>query len=277
MRIHPPAAALLLLISLPCAGPAAAQSAAAPAAAGATVHMSYTGTALGMDVMKLRAAVSMDGAGYRIATAFNTTGLLSVFVRGEQHSTVWGAWRGGQPAPQRFWSWGYLRGTPRETLIDYDKGRPVVRTLTPPVAGEREEVPEQARGDTIDTLSAIAFLVRRVADTGACDGGARVFDGRRLTQISARTVGQVVPGGGEAGTYAGETLRCDFTGRELAGFMLDDSSWQHRPHDGTAWLGRAVRGGPPVPVRLRFDTRWVGEVTLVLTDAGPGPLPETTR
>ena len=258
-------------------GLAAAQQAPATTQAGAMVHMSYNGTALGMDVLKLQATVSMDGGGYRVATSFRTTGLLSVFMRGEQHSTVWGAWRGGQPAPQRFWSWGSLRGAARETLIDYEKGQPVVRRLTPPIAGEREEVPEQARGDTIDTLSAIAFLVRRVADTGACDGGTRVFDGRRLTEISARTVGQVMPAGGEAGTYAGETLRCDFTGRELAGFMLDDSSWQRRPHDGTAWLGRAVRGGPPVPVRLSFDTRWVGLITLVLTDAGPGPLPETPR
>ena len=239
--------------------------------------MSYAGTALGMQVLKLQATVSMDGAGYRIATSFNTAGVLSVFARGEQHATVWGGWRDDRPAPQRFWSWGSLRGAPRETLIDYDQGRPAVRRLTPPAAGEREEVPEQARGDTIDTLSAIALLIRRVADNGTCDGGTRVFDGRRLTDIRARTVGEVVPAGGEAGPYAGAALRCDFTGRELAGFMLDDSAWQHRPHDGTAWMARPVQGGPPVPVRLTFDMRWVGRITLVLTDAGAGPLPEPSR
>ena len=273
MRTSLLAAAALLLITLLRHDPAAAQSGGAPA----TVHLSYTGTALGLDVMKLRAAVSMDGVGYQIGTSFQTSGLLSAFVRGEQRSAVWGAWQGGQPAPQRFWSWGYLRGQLRETLIDYNKSRPVVRTLTPPVAGEREEVPEQSRGGTIDTLSAIAFLIRRVADTGTCDGDTHVFDGRRLTDISARTVGEVVPARGEAGPYQGETLRCDFTGRELAGFKLDDSDWQRQPHDGTAWLARPVQGGPPVPVRLTFDTRWVGRITLVLTDAGPGPLPEAPR
>ena len=276
MRMTPPLAIALLLIPLLRPGPAAAQPAAAAPAA-AMVHMSYTGTALGLEVMKLQAALSMDRAGYNIGMSFNTVGLLSVFARGEQHSTVWGAWQGGQPSPLRFWSWGYLRGQLRQTLIDYDNGRPLVRTLSPPVAGEREEVPEQARGDSVDTLSAIAFLVRRVADTGACDGGTKVFDGRRLTEISAHTIGQVAPASGGAGPYAGATLRCDFTGRELAGFMLDDSSWQRRPHGGSAWLARPVRGGPPVPVRLTFDTRWVGEITLVLTDAGPGPLPEPAR
>lgn len=264
--------AALLLIALP-PPPAAAQPAAIPA----VVHMTYNGTALGLDVMKVNAAVSIDRDGYRIATSFATTGLLSVFASGEQHSTVWGAWRAGQPAPQRFWSWGSLHGDPRETLIDYENGRPVLRRLTPSETGEREAVPEPARGNTIDSLSAIAFLVRRVADTGSCDGGTRVFDGRRLTEISAHTVGQVVPASGEAGPYHGETLRCDFTGHELAGFLHDDSDWQRRPHGGTAWMARPVHGGPPVPVRLTFDSKWVGEITLVLTDAGPGPLPESAR
>ncbi len=273
MQERLPALMGLLLILLLRPDLAAAQTGPDPA----TVHMRYTGSAVGLDVMRADATVSMDRAGYSIRLSSRTVGLLSAFVRSDQHNTVWGVWRGGRPEPQRFWSWGTLRGQPRETLIDYEKGVPVVRRLTPPTDGEREPVPDQARGDTIDTLSAIAFLVRHVADTGRCDGQARVFDGRRLTEISASTVGQVVAASGEVGGYAGDTLRCDFTGRLLAGFMLDDSAWQRRPHGGAAWMARAVPGGPPVPVRLTFETRWVGEIAMVLTEAGPGPLPETAR
>jgi hypothetical protein len=274
MRKRSPALTVLLLILLLLrAGPAASQ---APAEA-ATLHMSYTGSAIGLDVMKLQATLSMDRAGYRIRASFRTVGLLSTFVQSEQHMTVWGAWREGQPEPQRFWSWGHLRGQPRETLIDYLNGQPVVRTLVPPGEDEREAVPEQQRGDSIDTLSAIAFLVRRVADTGTCDGRARVFDGRRLTEISARTAGPARTSAGESGPYEGDALRCDFTGHQLAGFLLDGSGWQRQPHDGAAWIARVVPGGPPIPVRLTFETRWVGEVAMVLTDAGPGPLPEGAR
>ena len=238
----------------------------------ATVHMSYSGSALGFEVMKLEAAVSIGESGYHVGVAFRTVGLLSIFARSEMQTTVWGDWRGGTPAPWHFWASGLLRGAARETLIDYDNGWPTVRTLIPANDGEREEVPEPARGETIDTLSAVAFLIRRVADTGRCDGRVRVFDGRRLTEIGAHTVGQLVLADGEAGAYAGEGVRCDFTGRQLAGFLLDDSAWQHQPHDGAAWLARAVPGGPPVPVRLTFQARWVGEINLVLKSAGPGPL-----
>ena len=273
MPKRPAALTVLLLFLLLGPGLAAAQPGPAPA----TVHMRYTGSAVGLDVMRVEATLAMDRAGYSIRLSSRTVGLLSAFVRSDQHNTVWGIWRDNRPEPRRFWSWGTLRGEPRETLIDYEKGVPVLRRLTPPNDGEREPVPEPARGDSIDTLSAIAFLVRRVADTGGCDGDARVFDGRRLTEIRAHTVGHVPTASAESGAYVGDALRCDFTGQLVAGFLLDNSPWQRQPHGGAAWIARAVPGGPPIPVRLTFETRWVGEIAMVLTDAGPGPLPEMAR
>jgi len=266
--------ATLLLVLLLWPGWAAAQRTLAPM----TVHMSYTGSALGMSVMQLQATVAMDQAGYRIDISYHTVGVLAVFVHSEQHTVVWGSWRGEQPEPLRFWSWGQLRGAPRETLIDYDNGRPVILRMTPPDENNREPVPEAERDNTIDTLSALAFLVRHVADTGSCDGQTRVFDGRRLSEIDAHTVGPVATEPGDTGAYRGETLHCAFAGRQLAGFMHDEGlAWQQRPHNGAAWIARVVPTGPPVPVRLTFETRWVGDIAMVLTDAGPGLLPAEPR
>jgi hypothetical protein len=265
--------ATLLLMLLPWPGLAADTPAFAPVA----MHMSYTGSALGLDVMQLQAAITMDQASYRVDVTFHTVGLLAIFVHSEQHIVVWGAWRGALPEPLRFWSWGHLRGAARETLIDYEGGQPMIRRLTPPDEADREPVPEAERGDTIDTLSAIAYLVRHVADTGTCDGHTRVFDGRRLSEIDARTVGRVAASG-EAGRWQVETLRCDFAGQQLAGFLHDAGlAWQRRPHNGAAWIAKVVPGGPPVPVRLTFETRWVGDIAMVLTDAGPGPMPDEPR
>ena len=265
-------AALLLLLLLP-AGPSVAQNAAGPA----TVHMTYSGSALGFEVMQVEAALTSDAAGYRVDISSRTVGLLAAFVRSEQHTTVWGLWRGGRAEPTRFWSWGHLRGAPRVTLIDYQAGQPVVRRLEPPNEHEREEVPERSRAGTVDTLTAVAILIHRVADTGTCDGDERVFDGRRLSVVAVHTVGRIMTANGDAGPYQGEALRCAFIGRQLAGFLLDGPGWAHEPHNGTAWLARAVPGGPPLPVRISFETRWVGEVDLTLTDAGPGPLPTAPR
>jgi hypothetical protein len=240
--------------------------------------MAYTGTALGFSVLHVDADLLMDSADYRIDVNFRTVGLLALFVSADFHSTTWGVWRNGQAEPTRFWSSGQLRGNPREVLIDYRDGRPVVSRLTPPnKSDDRDPVSPAERDATIDTLSALALLVHEVATTGTCEGEERVFDGRRLTEIDVHTAGEVEMPRGAAGTYAGETLRCDFTGRELAGFKRDGSDWQHEPHNGEAWLGQAVPDDPPIPVRLDFGTRWLSNVTMVLDAAGPGPLPSPPR
>jgi hypothetical protein len=267
-RLPIPVLSLILLLR---AGVAAAQPGPQPA----TVHMSYTGTAYGLSVLKIDADLTMDGSAYRIDLAFHTVGLLAVFVSSEIHSTTWGSWQNGHAEPRRFWSWGHLRGAPRETLIDYRNGLPVIARLTPSIETDgRDPVSEPERDDTVDTLSAIVFLIHEVASTGTCEGDERVFDGRRLTEIDAHTVGQTMLARGESGPYQGETLRCDFIGREVGGFKHDGSTWQHQPHNGAAWLAKVVPDGPPIPVRLNFSTRWVNNITIVLNEAGPGLLPQ---
>jgi len=245
-----PATALLATLLLRC-GLAEAQPGPEPA----TLHVSYTGTAYGVSVLAVEAALATDATGYRVDANFRTVGLLSMFLATEIHSTAWGVWRNGRAEPERFWSWGHLRGAPRETLIDYQDGAPILRRMVPANDTERDEVPPAERNNTVDTLSAIAFLLHRVAGTGACDGRARVFDGRRLSEIDAHTVGQVMTTGGTAGTYGGATLLCDFTGRQLAGHWRSGSNWQRQPHNGQAWLASPVPGLPPIPVRLVFDSR----------------------
>ena len=72
-------------------------------------------------------------------------------------------------------------------------------------------------------------------------------------------------------SFAGPALRCDFTGRMLAGFLLgDDRERDRRPVRGSAWLAPVTSGGPRLPVRMTFETRWFGEATMYLVDVGSG-------
>ena len=61
--------------------------------------MSYTGSALGFDVMRVDAALQMDPAGYHVDLAFRTVGLLALFVRSEQR--IWCGGRGATASPSR--------------------------------------------------------------------------------------------------------------------------------------------------------------------------------
>ena len=235
-------------------------------------HAGYDVYAVGVPVAVLNTGFALGPSDYRIDLAFRTTGLVGWLYRGHQRSDVEGSWQGDRPAPRRFSGEGVWGGRARQILIDYAAGRPLVRSLVPPNDAEREPVPPALQVDSVDTLSAIALLMRRVARTGRCEAEATTFDGRRAVDVAARTVGEEVLAPNARSIFTGRALRCDFEGRLLAGFLRDgDQAESRRPRHGSAWLARIEPGAPPIPVRIDFETRWFGPATMYLTEAGTGP------
>ena len=229
--------------------------------------VSYETKVAGMTVMITDADVELDARGYRVDIATRTAGAYGLLFRGETRTVAQGQWAGALVAPTRYAVNGAWRGKPRRTLMDYDGGLPTLRTLDPPNENEREPVSAALQRETIDTISAAALLARRATLTGRCDGQARTFDGRRLVEVAAVTGGMETLAADES-PVAGPVLRCDFEARLLAGFMLDgDREAAARPQKGTAWLARVGPNAPLLPVRIRFDIRWLGSATMVLTSA----------
>ena len=229
--------------------------------------LTYATHVAGLKVMVTDADVAMDARGYRVDIATRTAGAYGVLFRGETRTLAEGLWAGGLVAPLRYAVAGTWRGTKRRTLMDYDAGQPSVRQLEPPNEQEREPIAAALQRETIDTISAAALIARRATLTGRCDGQARTFDGRRLVEVEARTGGMETLAAIEA-PVTGPVLRCDFEARLLAGFMLNgDRDAAAQPHKGTAWLARVSPNSPLLPVRLRFDIRWLGSATMTLTSA----------
>ena len=260
MRAYVP----LLFGALLCAPAARAQPAP-------ELHAGYDVYAVGVPVAVLNTGFALGPSGYRIDLSFHTTGLIGWLYRGHQQSGVEGQWQGDRPAPTRFAGDGVWGGRARQTLIDYADGQPLVRSLVPPNDEEREPVPPALQANSVDALSAIAMLIRRVARTGRCEAEATTFDGRRAVDVAARTVGEEVLPPSTRSIFTGRALRCDFEGRLLAGFLRDgDQAELRRPRHGSAWLAQIEPGGPPIPVRVDFETRWFGPATMYLTGARSG-------
>jgi hypothetical protein len=237
----------------------------------ASLHATYEAYAAGLHVADVDTGLTTDPRAYQMTLGFNTTGMVGFFFRGQQFSTVTGTWHGSAAAPARYKGQGTWRGTERLTVIDYDHGQPQIRELTPPDPDDREPVPENLQTNAIDFLSAMMQLIHVVAATGRCETAARTFDGRRVTDIEAHTAGPETLEPTSRSAFAGKALRCDFSGRLVAGFKRDeDHDRAARPIHGSAWLAQAVPGGPSLPVRLTFETRYVGNATMNLTDVGPG-------
>lgn len=244
----------------------------------AELHVAYDTYAAGLQVADVRADFALGRDAYQVRVAYHTTGLIGVFYRGHQLDRVDGVWQADRPAPQQYVSSGVWRGVNRMTVIDYRNGDPLIRDLVPPNTQEREPVPPALRAHSLDTLSALALLIRHVADTRHCDLAVRTYDGRRAAEVTARTVGWEMLPRTSRSSFSGPALRCDFDGRMLAGFRLDqESSPDRKPLRGSAWFAAAVPGEPPLPVRLSFQTRWFGDATMYLTAARSDGSPQVAE
>jgi hypothetical protein len=240
-------------------------------AASGEVRATYSTYARGLNVAEVEAGFGLGPWSYQVRLAYHTTGLVGFFYRGHQFNEVSGGWLASDPAPRSFSGEGSWRGEERVARIDYLNRRPTIRTLIPPNEAEREAVPDALQMNSIDTLSALADLIRHVADTNRCETTVRTYDGRRATEITARTAGEEELTASHGSNFDGRALRCDFTGRMLAGFKFDgDRASDERPLHGSAWLASVVPGAPPMPVRMAFETRWFGDATMYLTSVSSG-------
>ena len=234
-----------------------------------TAEMTYDGYAAGLNAVKVRAAIELRSDGYDIGVNFRTSGMIGAFLSGDMLTRVNGTWRTDRAAPSRYRSGGTWRGDQRHIEIDYPDGQPHVSNLTPAVDEAREPIPEAMKHDTTDALSAIAFLLHTVAQTGRCDGHVQTFDGRRVSDVVARTVGTEVLPEESRSTFKGPALRCDLEGRQTAGLPKDaapDDMIRKVQHS-TIWLTVPKPGMPVVPVQMSFEVRSLGHMILYVTQA----------
>ena len=264
---------LAILIPLTLAAQAAAAQSVGRAALGQPemerLHLSYAAYAAGLNVVNVDATLDMSDRSYRIELDYRTAGLFGAIVNGNMQSIVAGLWEPNGVLPVRFYAYGQFRGSPRRTLIDYADGEPSIKILEPPPEAERDPVPPAMRHHTIDSLSAIALLMHEVALTGRCEGHVTTFDGRRVSEITVHGVGQERLSAASGSIFSGDAQRCDFEGRQIAGFVHDiDRGELQRPQHGSAWLASVAPGEVPIPVKLTFHTRFFGDATMYLTAAG---------
>lgn len=238
--------------------------AATPAWAETELH--YAGYAAGSRLVAITAAFDLAGPSYQVRTSFRTTGPAAMLFPGGTDTVVTGRIMAGRPRPDRVFTSGVFRGQTRVTQIDYANDIPHVRQMQPPNDDGRDPVSEALQAHTVDGLTAMADLLRRVTTTGTCEGRATTYDGRRLSEIEARTGGTDFLPPSSRSSFSGNALHCIVTARFVAGFMPDTDEQSRKPQVANAWFAPLTPGGPPVPVRISIPTKFFGEALLFITE-----------
>ncbi len=237
-----------------------------PHRAAAATELAYTLYALGLPIADATLGADLSAQSYRISLTYRTVGLAELAIGGRLEQQAHGVFSGQAVLPKLFSSKARARGRDRVVSLSYRDETPSIAAIHPPPETEREEVPAPLRVRTMDPLSKIAALLRRVAATGRCDGDARDYDGRRLEVFQARTMGEETLPGSARSSFAGPALRCEFVSQILAGFRLGrDRNEDARPHGGIVWLAPVGTDGQRWPVRLEIETRWFGHADIYLT------------
>ncbi|WP_421995412.1 DUF3108 domain-containing protein [Roseococcus sp.] len=238
------------------AGPAAAEP----------WRASYAFAAAGITVMEAEVDLEIGGPGapYTIETRTRARGLGTLFFRGEQVAHSEGSWRGANPLPRQHRSSGNWRGSPRRTLLNYTaSGTPQVGLLEPAQDLERTPIPPEALPGTLDALSAMLKLSRQVRDTGRCEGQARIFDGRRLTQLNVTTDPVRDPAGGGQPSCVIES--------QIVGGLPVERPEDARPMRSVVHFGNPAQPGAPLlPIRIELASRWWGTIQVTLRQVTRG-------
>jgi hypothetical protein len=227
---------------------------------------SYVFTVAGVTVMEARVDLDPGGPGmpYVIETRTRARGLATLFFRGEQVSHSEGVWRGATPVPRLHRSSGNWRGSPRRTQLDYGPGgTPRIAILEPVQDLERTPIAPEALAGTLDALSAMLQLSRQVRETGRCEAQARIFDGRRLTQLALSTDPVRQPDGGGQPS-------CVIESRLIAGVPVERPE-DARPMRSVVHFGNPAQpGAPMLPLRIELASRWWGTIQVALAQVSRG-------
>ncbi|WP_207540094.1 DUF3108 domain-containing protein [Sabulicella rubraurantiaca] len=219
----------------------------------------YTVTMAGVTMMEAQVTFDLDGPGYWVESRSRSRGVANIFASGAYVTRATGAWQGNAAVPRRYSLEGQARGAARRIVIDYENAVPRIRVLEPLEDMPRTPIPEEAIPGTVDSLSALATLVRQVSRTARCDASTRMFDARRLTLFAARTVGQ-----------EGEGLRCELESRHIAGIPRQrDAGQAAQPQIIHTWFVRPHENGPAIPGRIELATRWWGRIEAHLVRLEP--------
>lgn len=221
------------------------------AASAETIVLDYKMRAMGFPVAYARVEATIEDTRYAVHVTGENTGLADLFGSLSLDATATGAFPGRIVVPTYFATKNLYDGAPRQTRVVWTGTDANPEIITPTLEAEdRTPIPDEAREDALDPISALLAFAYGEPTRYRCEGDVKVYDGRRSYTL---TLGEGIVERIRIGSYELTALKCRITylrtGGKAPGGWLSSSEDRE---DAEIWFWIDDKGRA-LPVLLEGD------------------------
>lgn len=233
----------------------AACALAFPAAAHTQTSYVYELSAGGFGAAEFHVVVQFADADFRVDTWGSTYGAVDLFESLTVQAFTTGKAENAIVTPTAFGTDNIFNGDKRRTRVSWRGAEGVTDEIAPSLADEeRTAIPDDARLDAVDPISALMRFAYGPPAQGSCAGEVKVFDGRRSYTLSLDNAdGAGLVEDLKIGDSRVPTLKCRITSVRTGGKSPDGWLSRSKPIEhAEIWFWRDAEGRA-VPVRLEAE------------------------
>ena len=221
-----------------------------------TIVADYTFYFGGFSILQAETTIELRRKSYKVVSKSKTDGLLNVFFEWSGQATSQGNFLESRLVPSLHQNVGKRAGNVRKTVLLYESNGEIVSSdiQPPPDLSEVFPIPRGLLSETIDPLTAIVQINRRLERGMGCNATFPVFDGRRRYDLTLADRGELTLKQTPFSVFQGKALVCEINANMLGGHKREKSKYTTSSGEKLVYVGRPLDGGPILPVGLTVET-----------------------
>ena len=210
----------------------------------------------GFNILNAAATIELNSEGYRIETKSATDGILDLFFEWKGQATSTGRFLNQHPIPLMHINLGHRKNDERKTILSYGPNGEITSAEVHPAPDFSEvfPLPINAKYETVDPLTVILALNRRLEKGFDCNANFPVFDGRRRYDLTLEDKGQTILMKNPFSIFSGSARVCKIDLHMIGGHRREKSKYSSSAKEKLVFVARPVKRGPLIPVGLTIET-----------------------
>ena len=221
-----------------------------------TIVADYTFYFGGFTILQAKTTIELRRKSYKVVSKSKTDGLLNLVYEWSGQATSNGNFLEWRSVPRLHQNVGQRAGNVRKTVLSYKSSGELGSSdiQPPPDLSEVFPIPRGLVKETIDPLTAIVEINRRLERGMGCNGTFQVFDGRRRYDLTLADRGEFTLKQTPFSSFQGKALVCAINVNMLGGHRREKSKYAETSGEKLVYVGRPLKDGPILPVGLRVET-----------------------